>query len=72
LTVTICNPLEALSHVPNVNDVVEQELDSVKKEFYQMVVPRLVASTTSGFDSSTIFFTDGSKGGYWFWCIPFW
>jgi hypothetical protein len=28
-----------------------------------MVVPRLVASETSGFDSSSIFFTDGSKGG---------
>jgi ribonuclease HI len=27
------------------------------------VVPRLVASETSGFDSSSIFFTDGSKGG---------
>jgi hypothetical protein len=26
------------------------------------VVPRLVASGTSGFDSSSIFFTDGSKG----------
>jgi hypothetical protein len=28
-----------------------------------MVVPRLVASATSGFNSSSIFFTDGSKGG---------
>jgi hypothetical protein len=28
-----------------------------------MVVPRLVASETSGFDSSSIFFTVGSKGG---------
>jgi hypothetical protein len=27
-----------------------------------MVVPRLVASATSGFDSSSTFFTDGSKG----------
>jgi hypothetical protein len=27
-----------------------------------MVVPRLVASETSRFDSSSIFFTDGSKG----------
>jgi hypothetical protein len=27
------------------------------------VVPRLVASETSEFDSSSIFFTDGSKGG---------
>jgi hypothetical protein len=44
-------PLEASLHVPNVNDVVEQELISVEKDFYQMVVPRLVASVTSGFDS---------------------
>jgi hypothetical protein len=29
--------LEAILHVPNVNDVVEQELTSVKKDFYQMV-----------------------------------
>jgi hypothetical protein len=28
-----------------------------------MVVPQLVASETSGFDSSSIFFIDGSKGG---------
>jgi ribonuclease HI len=26
-------------------------------------VPRLVASATSGLDSSSIYFTDGSKGG---------
>jgi hypothetical protein len=31
-------PLEALLHVPNVNDVVEQELTSVGRAFYQMVV----------------------------------
>jgi hypothetical protein len=28
-----------------------------------MMMPRLVASLTSRFDSSSIFFTDGSKGG---------
>jgi hypothetical protein len=55
-------PLEALLHVPNVNDMVEQQLTSVEKDFYQMVVPRLVASATSGLDSSSIFFIDGSKG----------
>jgi hypothetical protein len=35
-------PLEALQHVPNVNEVVEQELVSVARDLYQMVVPRLV------------------------------
>jgi hypothetical protein len=45
--------LEALLHVPNINDVVERELTSVGREIYQMVVPRLVAS---------IFFTDSSSG----------
>jgi hypothetical protein len=43
--------LQALVYVPNVNDVVEQELTFVKKDFYQMEVP-----------SSSKFFTDGSKG----------
>jgi hypothetical protein len=56
-------PLEAFLHVPNVNDVVVRELTSVGRDFYQMAVPRLVASETSEFDSSSIFFTDGSKGG---------
>jgi hypothetical protein len=55
-------PLEALLHLTNVYDVVERELHSVEKSFYQMVVPRLVASATSVFDSLSIFFTDGSKG----------
>jgi hypothetical protein len=41
--------------VPNVYDVVEQELTSVNS--------RLVASAKSEFGSSSIFFTDGSKGG---------
>jgi hypothetical protein len=54
--------LEALLHVPNVNNVLERELTSVGRDFYQMVVPWLVASETSGFDSSSIFFSDGSKG----------
>jgi hypothetical protein len=48
--------------VPNVNDVVEQQLTSVGRDFYQMVVPRLMALVTSGLDSSLIFFTDCSKG----------
>jgi hypothetical protein len=52
----------ALLHVPSVNDVVEQELNYVGKDSYQMVVPRLVASATSEFDFSSIFCTDGSKG----------
>jgi hypothetical protein len=56
-------PLEALLYVPNVNDVVEQELTSVGRDFYQMVVLQLMASATPGLDSSSIFFTDGSKGG---------
>jgi hypothetical protein len=51
-------PIEALLHVPNVNDVVERALTSVGSDFYQ--IPRLVASATSGYDSSSIFFTDGS------------
>jgi hypothetical protein len=44
-------PLEALQHVPNVNVVVERELTSVGRDFYQIVVPRLVASETWGFDA---------------------
>jgi hypothetical protein len=43
--------------------VVEQELTYVGKDLYQIVVPRLVASETSRFDSSSIFFTDRSKSG---------
>jgi hypothetical protein len=56
-------PLDALLHVPNVNDVEEEELTSVGRDFQQMVMPRLMASVTSGFDFSSIFFTDGLKGG---------
>jgi hypothetical protein len=41
----------------------EQELTSVEKDFYQMILLRLVASVMSGFDSSSIFFTDDSKDG---------
>jgi hypothetical protein len=33
-------PLKALLHVPNINDVVEQELTSVGRDSYQMVVPQ--------------------------------
>jgi hypothetical protein len=55
-------PLEALLHVPNVNDVVELELNSVGIDFYQMVVPRLVAWATLGYDSSSKFFIDGRAG----------
>jgi hypothetical protein len=43
--------------VPSVNDVMEQELSSVGRDFYQMVWPRLVASVKLEFDSSSIFFT---------------
>jgi hypothetical protein len=53
----------ALQHVPNVNNVMDQELTSVGRDLYQMVVPWLVASATLGFDSSLIFFTDCSKSG---------
>jgi hypothetical protein len=35
-------PLEALLHVPNVNDMMERELTSVESDFYQMVVPRFI------------------------------
>jgi hypothetical protein len=56
--------LEALLHVPNVKDVVERELTSVGRDFYQMMVPRLVASETSGFDASSILFTDISMAGW--------
>jgi hypothetical protein len=48
-------PFEALLNVPNVNEVVERELTFVGEDFYQMLLPRLVASETSGFDSSSIF-----------------
>jgi hypothetical protein len=41
--------------VSNVNDVVERELTSVGRDFYLMVVPRLVASKKSGFDASSIY-----------------
>jgi hypothetical protein len=61
--VRLVYPLEALLHVFNVNEVVEQELTSAGRDLYQIVVPQLEASATSGFDSSSIFFTDGSKGG---------
>jgi hypothetical protein len=55
-------PLGALFHVPEVNDEVERELSSINKDCYQAVVPCLVASVLSRFESSAVFFTDGSKG----------
>jgi hypothetical protein len=45
-------PLGALLHVPEVNDEVEWELSSISRDCYQ----------TSNFESSLLFFTDGSKG----------
>jgi hypothetical protein len=66
-TIPLSLRFPALLHVPNVNDVVESELTFVGRVFYQMVVPRLIASATSGFDSSSLFFT----GGYRFRCISF-
>jgi hypothetical protein len=54
--------LRLLLHVPNVNDVVERELTSFGRDFYE--VPRLVGAwETSGFDSSSIFLTEGLIGG---------
>jgi hypothetical protein len=53
-------PLVVLLHVPEVNDDVERELSSISRDYYQTIVPRLVAS--SRFESSAIFFMDGSKG----------
>jgi hypothetical protein len=44
--------------------VVERELTSVGRDFYQMVEPQLVALKTSGCDSSSIFYTDGSSTGW--------
>jgi hypothetical protein len=44
------------------NDEVERELASISKDCYQTVVPRLVASVSSKFESSAVFFTDRSKG----------
>jgi hypothetical protein len=55
-------PLGALLHVPEVNNEVERKLSFISRDCYQTVVPRLVASVSSRFDSSAVFFTDGSKG----------
>jgi hypothetical protein len=44
------------------HDEVERELSSISKDCYQTVVPRLFASVSSRFESSAVFFTDGSKG----------
>jgi hypothetical protein len=54
--------LVALLDVPEVNDEVERELYSISKDCYQTVVLRLVASVSSRFESSAVFFTVGSKG----------
>jgi hypothetical protein len=54
--------LGALLHMPEINDEVERELSSIRKDCYQTVVPRLVASVSSRLESSTIFLTDESKG----------
>jgi hypothetical protein len=50
--------------MPEINDEVERELSSISISIlcYQMVVPHLVASVSSRFESSAVFFTDGSKG----------
>jgi hypothetical protein len=49
--------------VPGVNDEVERELSSISRGCYQTAaVPRLVATVSSRFESSAVFFTDGSKG----------
>jgi hypothetical protein len=48
-------------HMPEINDEVERELSSISKDCYQTVVPRLVPSVSSRFESSVAFFTDGSK-----------
>jgi hypothetical protein len=55
-------PLGVLLHMPEINDGVERELSSISKYCYQTVVPRLVASVSSRFESSAVFFTDRSKG----------
>jgi hypothetical protein len=54
--------LGALLHMPEINDEVERELSSISKDCYQTVGHRLVASVSSRFESSAVFFTDGSKG----------
>jgi hypothetical protein len=48
--------------VPEINDEVERELSSTSMDCYQAVVPRLVASVSSRFESLAVFGTDGSKG----------
>jgi hypothetical protein len=54
-------PLGTLLHMPEVNDEVGRKLSSINKDCYQTVVPRLVASVSSKFESSAVFFMDGSK-----------
>jgi hypothetical protein len=52
----------ALLHVPEVNNEVERKLSFISRDCYQTIVPCLVASVSSRFESSVVFFTDGSKG----------
>jgi ribonuclease HI len=54
--------MSTLCRGPEVNDEVECELSSIRRDCYVTVVPRLVASVSSRFESSAVFFTDGSKG----------
>jgi hypothetical protein len=54
-------PLGALFHVPEVNDEVERKLSSISRDYYQTVVPHLVASVSSRFESSAVFFTIGGE-----------
>jgi hypothetical protein len=57
---SVCDySLETLIHVPNVNDVREQELNYAQKNFYQMVMSLLESMVTSRFDPLSVFFTDG-------------
>jgi hypothetical protein len=51
-------PLRALLHVFEINDEVERELSSISKDCYQAIVPRLVPSVSSRFESSAVFFTN--------------
>jgi hypothetical protein len=55
-------PLRALLHGTEVNNEAENVLSSISKDCYQTVVSRLVASVSSRFEPSAVFFADGSKG----------
>jgi hypothetical protein len=47
--------------MPEIDDEVERELSSIGQDCYETVVPRLVASVLSRFESSAVLFADGSK-----------